>query len=146
MSSPQGAPKPVRIVFVCIGNSCRSPMAEALARHLAPELIEASSVGLFPAPVIQPETIQVLAERGVTLEPRDPQSLVLMDANGADLLVNMSGAPLEHMLASFHGRHISWNVRDPIGQPISVYRTVRDQIEKKVVELIGQVRNGSLAL
>ena len=144
MSSPQGAPELVRIVFVCIGNSCRSPMAEALARHLAPELIEASSVGLFPAAVIQPETIQVLAERGITLEPRTPQSLLLMDANGTDLLVNMSGAPLEHMLSSFRGRHIVWNVKDPIGQPISVYRTVRDQIEKKVVELIGQVRNGSL--
>jgi len=120
-------------------------MAEALARHLAPDLIEASSAGLYPAQIIQPETIQVLAERGLKLEPRNPQSMLLMDPTGIDLVVNMSGAPLGHLLYSFGGHEILWKIKDPIGQPISVYRNVRDQIEKKLLELINELQKSGLA-
>jgi protein-tyrosine-phosphatase len=131
---------PVRTLFVCIGNSCRSPMAEALARHLGADVIEPSSAGIYPASIIQPETLQVLEERGIKLEPRKPRSLFLLDAKQVDLLVNMSGAPLDNLLHSFLGRQIVWPVRDPVGQPLGVYRAVRDEIEKKVSELIKELR------
>lgn len=111
-------------------------MAEALAQHLGPGVIEPSSAGLYPAPIIQPETIQVMAERGIRLEPRPPRSLLLIDPKEYKLLVNMSGGPISSLLSGFTGREILWQVRDPIGQDIKVYRAVRDQIERKVVELI----------
>ncbi|HYM09834.1 MAG TPA: hypothetical protein VEU62_03835 [Bryobacterales bacterium] len=139
--SPAG---PVRVVFVCIGNSCRSPMAEAFARQLGPGVVEASSAGLYPAPIIQPETFQVLAERGI--DPRiamalgPPSSLLLLNPADVDLIVNMSGLPLDPLLNGFTGRQIVWQVRDPIGQSLEVYRSARDQIEKKVAELLEQLR------
>lgn len=135
---------PVRVVFVCIGNSCRSPMAEAFARQLGRGVVEASSAGLYPAAIIQPETLQVLAERGIdpglAAELGPPRSVLLLNPAGIGLIVNMSGVPLGPLLNGFTGRAIEWQVQDPIGQSIQVYRSARDQIEKKVAELLEQLR------
>ncbi len=133
--------RPWRLLFVCIGNSCRSPMAEALARQLGNGVVEASSAGLFPAPIIQPETFQVLAERQVTLEDRRPQSFLLVDGAAIDLVVNMSGHPVGELLRGFTGREVPWEVPDPIGKSIQVYRAARDQIERQVADLIEELRN-----
>ena len=59
--------RPFRVLFVCIGNSCRSPMAEAIANHRFPDLLEASSAGVAPAPIVQPLTYQCLAEKQIPL-------------------------------------------------------------------------------
>ena len=128
-----------RILFVCIGNSCRSPMAEAWARHLGAGAVEASSAGLFPAPIIQPETIQVLAERGVPLEPRSPQSIHEVDGAAVDLIVNMAPSPVKLLLRGFRGREVPWPVRDPIGKSLDVYRGVCEQIEQRVTALLAQL-------
>lgn len=131
---------PVAALFVCIGNSCRSPMAEAFARHLSEGVIEASSAGLYPASIIQPETIQVMAERGITIEPRQPQSILLADLTRIDVIVNMTGSVLGALLHGFRGREVTWQMRDPIGQSLEVYRAVRDQIEQKVKGLLEELR------
>ena len=115
-------------------------MAEALARHLGAGVIEPSSAGLYPALIIQPQTIEVLAERGVRLEPRQPRSIFLADLSGIDLLVNMSGGDVKNLLGDFSGRVVEWQIPDPIGESIQVYREVRDQIERKVGELIAEIR------
>lgn len=138
------ATSPVRVLFVCIGNSCRSPMAEALARQLGAGVVEASSAGLYPAPIIQPETLQVLAERlidpSVAEDLGPPRSLLLVNPADVDLIVNMSGIPLDPLLNGFTGRQIVWQVRDPIGLSIEAYRRARDEIEKKLTELLEQLR------
>lgn len=115
-------------------------MAEGFARHLGEGAVEASSAGLYPASVIQPETFQVMAERQVSLEASRPRSIYLVDGSEIDLLVNMTGEPLSDLLPGFAGREIAWEIRDPIGRPIEVYRSVRDQIEKKVAELVAPIR------
>ncbi|MBI3693375.1 MAG: low molecular weight phosphatase family protein [Acidobacteria bacterium] len=129
-----------RVLFVCIGNSCRSPMAEAFANHLGAGVVEASSAGVYAAPIIQPETIQVMAERGIRLEPREPRNLLFEDPSKIDLVVNMSGVPLAPLRQGLADREIVWHVRDPIGQTPEIYRQVRDEIERKVVELLKELR------
>ena len=129
-----------RVLFVCIGNSCRSPMAEALANHLGAGVVEASSAGIYPASIIQPETIQALAERSLRVEPRQPRNLLFEDPSRIDVLVNMSGAPVVRVLQGFAGREVVWQVRDPVGQSMEVYRQVRDEIEGKVAELLQELR------
>jgi protein-tyrosine-phosphatase len=119
-------------------------MAEAFARQLGAGVVEASSAGLYQAPIIQPETLQVLAEcgiePGIAMALGPPRSLLQVDPAGVDLIVNMSGVPLDPLLNSFTGQQIVWQVRDPIGQSIEVYRSARNQIEKKVTELLEQLR------
>lgn len=124
--------RPVRVLFVCIGNSCRSPMAEGFARHKHASLIEASSAGLMPAAIIQPETYQVMSEKGVSLEGMSPCELEQVEAGQIDYVVNMSGYAMLHRLNGFKGGNIVWNVPDPIGEPLDIYRKVRDRIEQLV--------------
>lgn len=120
------------MLFVCIGNSCRSPMAEGFARHKHRHTIEASSAGLMPASIIQPETYQVMGEKGVSLEGMSPTDLEQVEAGQIDFVVNMSGYAMLHRLNGFKGGNIVWNVQDPIGEPLEVYRKVRDRIEQLV--------------
>ena len=56
--------KPKRVLFVCIGNSCRSQMAEAFARAYGRDVVAPASAGVYPANVIAPDTMRAMAEGG----------------------------------------------------------------------------------
>jgi arsenate reductase len=120
-------------------------MAEAFARAYGAGLVEASSAGIFPAAIIQPETIKVMAERGIRLEESSPRNVLEVEASEIDLIVNMSGLPVARLLRNFRGREITWRIPDPIGQSGSLYRTVRNQIEEKVSDLLAELHAGQEA-
>jgi arsenate reductase (thioredoxin) len=129
-----------RVLFVCLGNSCRSPMAEALARHLAPEVIEASSAGLMALGYVAPPTLQVLRENGVAGEGLVSKPLRMVDLASIDLVVNLAGRPIEKHL---DGRALpveDWDVGDPFGSDLAIYRRIRDEIERRVLDLIERLR------
>jgi arsenate reductase (thioredoxin) len=134
------APVKRRVLFVCIGNSCRSQMAEAFARAYGADVMAPQSAGLSPATLIAPLTRQVLEERNLRIEGQFPKSLDLVSRQPFDLAVNMSGQPLA---ASFT-RVLEWRVPDPIGQSEAVYRDVAAQIEGLVMRLILDLRSGGL--
>lgn len=125
-----------RVLFICVGNSCRSQMAEGFARAIGDGRWEVESAGLMPAAAISPLTRQVMEEKGISLEGQYPKPLEWIDAERFDLLVNMSGGELPPELAR---RETRWEVEDPIGQPVRTYRKVRDQIEGLVRALLEQV-------
>jgi arsenate reductase (thioredoxin) len=127
-----------RVLFVCIGNSCRSQMAEAFARHYGSDVLEAESAGVYPASTVAPLTGQVLRERNIGIEGHFPKDLSAVLHEPFDLVVNMSGLPLEISGAD----RIEWIVPDPIGQPQEVFRSVADQIESLVMRLILDLRHG----
>src|SRR6266404_6106477 len=120
----RAAPRP-RVLFLCIGNSCRSQMAEGFARAYGSDVMEASSAGVAPATIIAPLTRQVLAERNIRIDEHFPKGLAMVSREPVDIVVNMSGAPLTVQGA----RVIDWPVLDPIGQKVEVYRSVAAQIE-----------------
>jgi len=138
------APPPVsrkRVLFVCLGNICRSPMGEALARKYGSDVIIADSAGLTPAVVTTPLTRLVLSERNVDLGDHLPKGLDEVDLNKCDLIVNMSGTKLPSNL----GIPIEdWPVKDPYGALEPAYRTACDEIEGRVMRLILRVRTGKL--
>jgi arsenate reductase (thioredoxin) len=125
-----------RVLFVCLGNSCRSPMAEALARHLAPDVIAASSAGVTPLGYVSPSTRTVLEEIGISIAGQESKPLNEKDVAGADLLINMTGGPV------FHGSTPveNWQVQDPFGRDLAAYRSTRDEIERRVMELAKRLR------
>jgi arsenate reductase len=130
---------PRRVLFVCLGNACRSPMAEALARHFAKDAMVASSAGLAPLGYVSPDTAAVLAEIGVSSAGQRSSALADRDMANVDVLINMTGRPLGKTLpASIHAE--SWNVADPFGCDISVYRRTRDEIKRRVLELAQRLR------
>ncbi len=115
-------------------------MAEGFARHKHGDIVEAASAGVWPASIVQPETIATMAEKGVSLEGQQPRSIKLVDGATIDLVVNMSGMPVLHFFPDFQGHNLDWKVRDPIGQPAEVYRKVRNRIEKLVDGLADSLR------
>ena len=126
-----------RVLFVCLGNSCRSQMAEAFAKHLGAGVWEVESAGLAPATIIAPPVREVVAEKGIDLGDQFPKPVEWMRAQTFDAVVNMSGYPLPE---SSLGPVREWQVRDPIGQSGKIYRQVRDQIEGLVRRLLEEVR------
>jgi len=127
-----------RVLFLCIGNSCRSQMAEAFARAYGSDVMEPFSAGLSPASIIAPMTKQVLGERNVTVDGQFPKAFETMVGERFDIVANMSGVRIGVPGA----RVIDWAVVDPIGQSNEVYRTVAAQIESLVMRLILDLRGG----
>src|SRR5580704_9394208 len=83
-----------RVLFVCIGNSCRSQMAEGFARAYGGDILIAQSAGLSPAAIVQPLTKQVLAQRNVRIDDQFPKGMEIVAREQFDVIVNMSGEKL----------------------------------------------------
>src|SRR5271166_4763718 len=131
------APAKKRVLFVCIGNSCCSQMAEGFARAYGSDVIDAHSAGLSPSTIIAPLTRQVLEERKINIAGHFPKALEMVAGEKFDIVVNMSGA----RLVVPAGRVIDWPVTDPIGQKPEVYRSVAGLIEGLVMRLILELRS-----
>ena len=116
--------KPAKVLFICVGNTCRSQMAEALARHLAADVIEPSSAGISPFGRIVDTTRRVLLERGVKVDGQWSKGLREVAPDQADLVVNMSGMPGTALFPN--ARVVDWDVGDPYGENMGVYREIRD--------------------
>lgn len=130
-----------RVLFVCLGNICRSPMGEALARKYGSDVIVADSAGLSPAVVTTHLTRLVLRERNVDLGDHLPKGLDEVDLTRCDLIINMSGMKLPSTI----GIPVEeWPVKDPYGALEPAYRTACDDIESRVMRLILRVRTGNL--
>jgi arsenate reductase len=126
------------VLFVCIGNACRSQMAEAFARCYGSDILTVRSAGLAPAGSLPPLTRQVLTEKNVSAEGQFPKGLAAVAGEPFEVVVNLSGESLPATFAP--ARVIEWRVRDPIGQSESVYRDVAAQIEALVMRLILELR------
>lgn len=127
-----------RVLFLCVGNSCRSQMAEGFARAYGHDCIEPVSAGLSPAMIVDPSTKAVMNERGISLEDQFPKPIEMALTPVPTLLINISGSALPHTAAGIPNE--TWRVRDPIGEAQGVHREVRDQIEALVMKLILRLR------
>jgi arsenate reductase len=133
-------PKRVRVLFVCIGNSCRSPIAEAIARHTAADFIDASSAGIAPLGYIADGTRKVLLERGIPIDGQFSKGM--NDDNiqhPVDLLINMTGRPGARLFSKMNCE--DWLVEDPYGEDMETYRRICDDIEARVNDLATRLRN-----
>jgi arsenate reductase (thioredoxin) len=131
--------RPLNVLFVCIGNSCRSPIAEAVARHTASDVMLASSAGLSPLGRIQDSTRKVLLERGISTDGQFSKGLnddALLQP--ADLVINMSGYRGDSLFAD--RKFEDWDVEDPYGEDMETYRRICDDIEARVADLAARLR------
>lgn len=135
--APPAAPAKTRVLFVCIGNSCRSQMAEAFAKTYGPDVIEAHSAGLAPATSISPLTERVLMEKNVRIHGQFPKPLEAVMRERFDVIVNMSGTRL---VLPGGAKLVEWPVPDPIGHKEEIFRVVAAQIEGLVMRLVLELR------
>lgn len=133
---------PKRILFVCVGNSCRSQMAEALARHHASDVIEPTSAGISPLGSIADPTRQVLLERGIPMPGQRSKGTTEADVTAAELIVNLTGIHGPALFRQTIAAPVEdWEVTDPYGDDLQVYRRVCDEIEARILELAARLRS-----
>jgi len=113
--------KNVKLLFVCVGNTCRSQMAEAIAKDLGHE---AFSAGTHPGEKIAPNAIKVLSEIGLSVENQFPKSTDYIEIHDFDKIISMGcGVNCPNLRISQ-----DWNLEDPYGREIDFYRETRDKI------------------
>jgi arsenate reductase len=138
MAQPLG---PAKVVFACVANAGRSQMAAAFFNKLAsPVRARAISAGTRPGPAVHPEVVDVMREAGIDLSAATPQYLSTDLAKDAHILITM-GCDDECPLVPGVERD-DWPLDDPKGQPVEMVRKVRDEIKKKVAELIKERKWG----
>src|SRR4030067_1068483 len=126
-------PKP-KVLFICLGNSCRSIMAEAIARHRCGDRWEAASAGLSPLGFVAPETLQVLAEMGVNPAGLHSKGLGDFGLTEDRLLVNLTEHSLKGRIpTAYTARVRNRPVLDPYGGSLPVYRRSRDAIQQVII-------------
>jgi arsenate reductase len=125
------------ILFLCIGNSCRSQMAEGFARRYGSDVMDCASAGLAPAPIVQSLTRKVMEAKNIRIDDHFPKDLEQVTLSRFDLIINMSGRQFPTRVPITVR---DWKVEDPIGQSEEFYNTVRDQIENLVMQLILELR------
>lgn len=143
-SQTPGAPRShrMRVLFVCVGNACRSPMAEAVARYDAADVMEASSAGLYPLGYIAELTKQTLMKNGYSANGLTSDRIERETIDKADVIINMTGRPNEPV---FDGKKNveDWFVEDPYGEDPETYQRVFEGIRRRVNQFAMSLRENA---
>ena len=124
-----------KVAFICVHNSCRSQIAEALTRHFASDLFDSYSAGTETKPHINPDAVRLVKQLyGIDME-QTQYSKLISDIPTPDIVISMGcevGCP-------YVGRPFddNWGLDDPTGKEDAAFLQVIQQIEAKVLELAG---------
>ena len=126
--------KKKKVAFICVHNSCRSQIAEALGKHLAEDVFESYSAGTETKPQINQDAVRLMKEiYGIDMEANGQHSKLISEIPEVDMAISMGcnvGCP-------FIGRTFddNWGLEDPTGKSDEEFRLVISQIEEKIGEL-----------
>jgi len=125
-----------KILFVCVENAGRSQMAEAFFRKYMSKGFEAISAGTKPSTQVNPIVFQAMKEIGIDMEDQKPKYISQQIIDESEIAINMGCIDKEACPVLFIKDILDWQVSDPKGKSIEEVRIIRDQIEKKVIDLI----------
>jgi arsenate reductase len=128
---------PPTILFVCVHNAGRSQMAAAILEELAGDGVRVRSAGTQPIEEIHPVVIEAMRERGIDLSDRRPARLEDTAVREADVVITMGcGDECPYYPGR---RYEDWKVPDPSHRPLDEVRGIRDEIERRVRNLLEQL-------
>jgi arsenate reductase len=133
------------ILFVCLHNAGRSQISQSLFERAAAGRHTAASAGSVadPAGHVHPQVVTVMGELGIDLADRRPQPLTDELAKRADIVVTMGcGDTCPYIPGK---RYIDWDLPDPKGRPIDEVRAIRDDIARRVDELLNELDAPTMA-
>ena len=123
-----------KVAFICIHNSCRSQIAEALGKHLAADVFESYSAGTETKLQINQDAVRIMKETyGIDMEANSQHSKLITDIPDVDIAISMGcnvGCP-------FIGKAFddNWGIDDPTGKSDDDFKAVIQRIEENIFEL-----------
>jgi arsenate reductase (thioredoxin) len=125
------------VLFVCVHNAGRSQMAAGLVKLRSRGRVHVRSAGSAPAEEINPAAVRAMAELGVDLSEEFPKPLTNDAVSAADVVITMGcgdACPI------YPGkRYEDWELEDPDGKDLETVRRIRDEIDQRVQQLIGEL-------
>ena len=124
-----------KVAFICVHNSCRSQIAEALGKHLAGDVFESYSAGTETKPQINRDAVRLMKEiYGIDMEAEGQHSKLISEIPEVDIAISMGcnvGCP-------FIGREFddNWELEDPTGKSDDEFRIIIGKIEEKICEMV----------
>ena len=120
------------VLFVCTQNAGRSQIAQAFFERHGPDDVRAESAGDAPAGEVHPVVVEAMREVGIDLSNRRPKKLTLEMQLHADWAITLAcGAQCPYVPTTIE----DWPIDDPAGQPLEEVRSIRDDIEARVIDL-----------
>ena len=127
------------VLFVRVHNAGRSQMAAGFLTHLSGGAVEVRSAGSLPADQINPAAIAAMAEVGIDIAGEQPKVLTTAAVQASDVVITMGcgdACPI------FPGkRYLDWELTDPAGKGVDDVRPIRDDIDRRVRELLTEWRS-----
>jgi arsenate reductase len=135
-SSVAMSPRP-GVLFLCVHNAGRSQMAAGWMRHLAGDRVAVFSGGSDPADDANANAIAAMAEVGIDIAAHQPRRWTDGDVRAADVVVTMGCGDTCPVYPG--KRYEDWELTDPAGRSIEVVREVRDEIRRRVEQLLATI-------
>lgn len=125
------------VLFVCVHNAGRSQMAAAYLEALGEGRVEVRSAGSAPADQVNPAAVEAMAEDGIDLTAATPKVLTTEAVQASDVVITMGcgdACPI------FPGkRYEDWVLEDPAGKGVESVRPIRDDIKRRVLDLLASL-------
>jgi protein-tyrosine-phosphatase len=142
------SPHRFHVLFVCLGNACRSPIAESIALQIASDILEPSSAGLYPLGRLPELTVQTLIANGYSVEGLFSKPLRRAALEASEIVINMSGAPLEELFEGNVNEDVpladkieTWTIEDPYGADPATYQRILKELESRIMLFAGRMRD-----
>jgi protein-tyrosine-phosphatase len=123
-----------RVLFVCVENSCRSQMAEALANHYAKGRLEAFSAGSRPSGKVNPNAVQAMREIGIDLSSATSKGFDGLPHKEFDYAITLGCGDTCPFVSA--DKHIEWRIEDPKGKGMDFFIKTRDDIKQRIDRLL----------
>lgn len=134
----------VKVAYICVHNSCRSQMAEALTKLYASDIIEAYSAGTETKPEINPDAVEIIGDLYGVDMTKEQKSKLLTEIPPVDIVVTM-GCNVE--CPYFPSKHREdWGLEDPTGKSREEFVKTARTIEEKVKDLRDRIVSGDLKI
>jgi protein-tyrosine-phosphatase len=125
-----------KILFACVGNCCRSQMAEGFGKKYGGNRFEIYSAGSKPAGFVHPDAIAAMKEIGIDISQQYSKGFQQVHQD-LDYIITMGCGEECPLIAA--KQRLDWQIPDPIGQGIEFFREVRDDLGKRVQKLLSSV-------
>ncbi len=127
------------VLFVCIENAGRSQMAVGFLKKYAPNGFKTLSAGTKPVSQINPLVVEAMKEVGIDISKQKSKELTDEMIRECDNVINMGCMDKNFCPTIWLPKVIEWGIEDPKGQSIEKVREIRDEIEKRVKELVAEI-------